>query len=264
MDAIFFDPHVRLLECWGLHLRDWSGSNLAAPYWRLYWNRTPGAWIGFAGQRLSLMPDKLYLIAPETPYSAHLDSPCEHYYLHFVARAPYTGLAPEVFVFAVTPDVRERLDALTVILRRSGRSAEPQLGMLALALAHGALARVPVDRLIAARPDLRLDAVLEHMERAPGAALRNADLARIACMNTNAFIRWFHEVQGRSPQAYYRSLRLNQACAMLQNSRKSIDEIAGACGFCDRYHFSRAFKQARGLGPAAFRRNQSLGEDGTD
>jgi transcriptional regulator GlxA family with amidase domain len=33
-----------------------------------------------------------------------------------------------------------------------------------------------------------------------------------------------------------------------------VEQIAEATGFWDRYHFSRVFKQVRGMGPAEFRR----------
>jgi transcriptional regulator GlxA family with amidase domain len=33
----------------------------------------------------------------------------------------------------------------------------------------------------------------------------------------------------------------------------SVDEIAAAAGFCDRFHFSRIFKKQLGVGPARYR-----------
>ncbi len=40
---------------------------------------------------------------------------------------------------------------------------------------------------------------------------------------------------------------------MLSHSEISIKDVAEATGFCDRYHFSRVFKQLRGVGPAEYR-----------
>jgi len=41
---------------------------------------------------------------------------------------------------------------------------------------------------------------------------------------------------------------------MLHYSGRDIKAIAEDTGFCDRYHFSRIFKQLRGVSPAEFRR----------
>ena len=40
----------------------------------------------------------------------------------------------------------------------------------------------------------------------------------------------------------------------LSTTHKSIEEIASACGFCDRYHFTHAFIRSRKTSPAAFRK----------
>jgi transcriptional regulator GlxA family with amidase domain len=44
---------------------------------------------------------------------------------------------------------------------------------------------------------------------------------------------------------------------MLQSSDKSIDEIAQQAGFCDRYHFSRVFRQIIGCAPVKFKMKNS-------
>jgi AraC-like DNA-binding protein len=73
-------------------------------------------------------------------------------------------------------------------------------------------------------------------------------------MAVNAFIRLFRKATGVSPQAYGRRRRIDQACLRLHHSAGSIKEIAEAVGFCDRFHFSRAFKEMRGVSPAEYRR----------
>jgi transcriptional regulator GlxA family with amidase domain len=40
---------------------------------------------------------------------------------------------------------------------------------------------------------------------------------------------------------------------LLRHGKLSIDEIAGKCGFADRYHFSKSFRKYFGLPPAEFR-----------
>ncbi len=40
----------------------------------------------------------------------------------------------------------------------------------------------------------------------------------------------------------------------MTNGDAKLTEIAGLCGFCDVYHFGRAFKRAVGVAPATWRR----------
>lgn len=47
--------------------------------------------------------------------------------------------------------------------------------------------------------------------------------------------------------------RIGIACSLLHRSNLSMDEVAQQTGFCDRYHFSKVFKQIRGVSPGTFR-----------
>ena len=73
-------------------------------------------------------------------------------------------------------------------------------------------------------------------------------------MNIYALIRLFRERTGLTPAMYARERRIEVACVLLHHSAKSIEEIASACGFCDRYHFTHAFIRSRKTSPAAFRK----------
>lgn len=50
-----------------------------------------------------------------------------------------------------------------------------------------------------------------------------------------------------------RALRLSRAAAMLASSREPIAAIASDCGYFDQAHFTRAFRRAYGVTPAAYR-----------
>ena len=63
----------------------------------------------------------------------------------------------------------------------------------------------------------------------------------------------FIKYTGKSVYAYLQELRITQAIRLLETSNMSISEIGAACGFADRAHFSRYFKQKTGRTPKAFR-----------
>ena len=60
-----------------------------------------------------------------------------------------------------------------------------------------------------------------------------------------------------------RGQRRLQAARQLHFSESSIEEIAQQAGFCDRYHFSRAFHKEFNCGPATYRKLAIRRHDGS-
>ena len=58
---------------------------------------------------------------------------------------------------------------------------------------------------------------------------------------------------GRSFQTLLRDLRVQQACVMLSQGDRSLSDIAAACGFYDQSHFTKVFRECRGLTPRQYR-----------
>lgn len=99
-----------------------------------------------------------------------------------------------------------------------------------------------------------LAGVLDQIEAEPAAELRLAPLAGAAGISAGHLARTFRQRFGRSLGAYARERRLQRAASLLRGGPCSIAEVAGAVGFCDQAHFTRAFKARFGITPAAFRK----------
>ena len=72
-------------------------------------------------------------------------------------------------------------------------------------------------------------------------------------MHARALIRLFRQETGDTPMSSLRARRIALACELLHHSDQTIDNIATAVGFYDRYHFTKTFRQLREITPAAFR-----------
>ena len=83
--------------------------------------------------------------------------------------------------------------------------------------------------------------------------LSNARLAEIALSSESRFIRRFREATGRTPARYVQERRLERASELLVSTDYSIDRIAEASGFANRYYFTRVFTQRMGLPPGRYR-----------
>ena len=250
MDHTFYNLDLRILDGGSVSLYNrWNYPNLSAPYWRFYWNSTPDACVHLDGQRYPLLPDQFMLIPPDTPFASSCTGEPRHFCLHFLAAHPYAGVAPAIFTFPLTSEMRRLVETAIAMETRDRRAYSLQLLRIVLT----ALLTLPDEVLRRPLLDPRVAVAMHRLER-DGVPPDNRELARQARLSVNAFLRLFRRHAGKSPQQYGRQCRIDQACLLLHYSGRDIKAIAETTGFCDRYHFSRIFKQLRGVSPAEFRR----------
>ena len=80
-----------------------------------------------------------------------------------------------------------------------------------------------------------------------------AEVARTADVHPVHLTRVFRRHLRCTPGEYLRRCRLDKASALLVSSRSKLTDIAQTCGYFDQAHFSRAFRQAYGVSPKAYR-----------
>jgi len=244
------DIGLRLLVARRQYLESWNLRGLAAPHWRLYQNGEAGAWVSAGGRRTVLEPDRLWLVPPELDFDSGSSRPFTHFYVHFLIRPVWKAGAGGVLGVPLDGELRRdwvRLERCEVSWKSSCLLERIVLGALAHLSAEGF---EPEER------DARAREAIRGMTNDPARAWTNAALAREAGMHPHAFARWFKLRTGRTPRAFLLDRRIQEACLLLHHTERPIEEIAARTGFCDRYHFSRAFRARRGMGPAAFRRNR--------
>lgn len=61
----------------------WLQDNLNTPFWRCYWNVTPGGWLRVGGAELELKSDQVYIIPGYFRFSTFAREPFEQFYIHF-------------------------------------------------------------------------------------------------------------------------------------------------------------------------------------
>jgi transcriptional regulator GlxA family with amidase domain len=55
-------------------------------------------------------------------------------------------------------------------------------------------------------------------------------------------------------------MRVEKACNLLHHSELNIEQVAAACGFSDRYYFTRIFTQTMEIAPGAYKKNSFSGK----
>ena len=79
-------------------------------------------------------------------------------------------------------------------------------------------------------------------------------LAKRAALSPLHFHRVFRGLVGETASALHRRLRLERAALALHSTRKAVTDVAFDAGYQTHESFTRAFVEAYGLAPSAFRR----------
>lgn len=92
------------------------------------------------------------------------------------------------------------------------------------------------------------------MEQNPSQEVSVSGCARDLGMTPNYLSALFAREMGVTATEYLKRLRFERVRQLMQDPRKSLKQIAAACGFSDPLYFSRVFRQTYGMPPSEYRR----------
>lgn len=81
----------------------------------------------------------------------------------------------------------------------------------------------------------------------------DAELAERVGMSRTAFALRFKSKAGVGPLEHLTRWRIQKACELLREERRTLDEVAWRIGYESAAAFSRAFKREVGITPGAYR-----------
>lgn len=144
-------------------------------------------------------------------------------------------------------------DLMLYLLReRCGSTLQDQVSRMLLIDGRQAQAPFMVPELMAGGDELVVR-VATRVEAAFPAHPSVGDLAREFCMSERTLSRHIHRATGNSTLALIQSVRLRRAKALLENSRMTIEQIAGAVGYQDATALRRLMKNIAGTTPGRYR-----------
>lgn len=246
---------------WSIRIRTWNHRGVLSPYWRLLHCTRGRACVAFGETVFNLDRKNILLIPADVETDLEGEGEIDMLYTHFLPLLP-VDLEP-VVVFdqpielEATPAHRGLVDALTAPGRERG-SADGD-GLLFRALLDVCFAEILAPYVGERRqaPDARVVQMLTWMREHYAETLTNEQVARTAGLGKDQAMRLCRVVTGQTLQDHLRGIRLAEATRWLTGSDASIKQIAAACGFANRFHFTRVFTQRLGIGPAAFRRRMT-------
>lgn len=99
----------------------------------------------------------------------------------------------------------------------------------------------------------RMLRVIDHIHDNPAGDLSLDALADVAAMSRFHWHRVFHATTGETAAQTVRRMRLHRAAVALVQGQEPLPRIAASVGYPDAASFSRAFSDAYGMPPGAFR-----------
>lgn len=267
-------------------LKQWKHQRLSYPYWRLYWNKVPGAYV-FYEKRVPLDPDRLLLIPPYTPFYTDLyknrnnndelyvleggwihneelernsleSGYIPHFFIHFNLGYRLDHVRPGIYSQPVSPPQKEGIATLTRNLMQGSSSFSIKHSLTLYRLIISAIEAISVDAWELFTVGAKIQVVLNHINRNLRESLTNDELARMVHMAANSFARLFKQQTGQTPQEFIRRKRVEHASKLLYHTDQSIKQISEECGFNDRYYFTRVFSRIMGGPPAEYRKKLIL------
>ncbi|MFK8265532.1 helix-turn-helix domain-containing protein [Capnocytophaga cynodegmi] len=279
VEQIFTSVRLKLWCCRYWQLQKWDTTDMAFPYWRIYWNKNYGGIIGYNQKEYAMSPDTLYIIPPNTPYfSCFLLSKNDnsqnnevigkrvdededeqiigknsllHLYIHFNLGIPFDYVKEGIYTIDLSPFQKQKLENLTQYLKK-GNVFDFSTTMYLQSLIFEFISQLNSTLWDSARMDKRVLTVIRYIDRNISQNYTNDELASLVHMATNSFSRLFHNVMEIPLQLFIKERKINNACGLFDHSELSIEEVAHQLGFADRYHFSRIFKQIRGVSPGEY------------
>lgn len=274
----FPEINIHLHCCRYWVLKEWDCSKMAFPFWRLYYNSIGNASVNYKGITTKLTSDKILIIPPNTSYSSSLkgcsggninesivgkkitslnqlndNNISDHLFIHFNLGKSFDLLEPGVYTFSVNGK-----ESLLEEIKRYCIEGENQFNFPTCAVINSLililLKEIPLNNWNISKLDNRVANAVYYIETHLEEQLSNQTLANMANMVTNSFARLFRENTGLSIQQYIKKKRIDKALILLHHSVISIDDMASQCGFSDRFHFSKVFKELMGMSPVAYRK----------
>lgn len=218
-------------------------------------------WIKYSDEKISLEAGKAFVIPAglSHSYGADSDDPWTIYWLHFKGEmaAAYARNLSGIIPFRLdsspgSPKLlfKEMLSEFEGT--RSGSYISTILYHLLGVLAHG-------KEYSEAEPDKNpvVEKCKEFISRNMARDINLSDIVDVSGVSTTQCANLFRIYCGATPMAYLSSLRIGEACRLLELTSLNIKQISALVGISDPYYFSRLFRKHTGVSPSAFRTGRS-------
>lgn len=265
---------------------DWNWKHVSSPFMRLYYVTEGTAQVVLPDRNMLLTPDHLYFIPAFVEHSYICDSHFCHYYIHlYEERGQDEGLLDEwelpMEIAAGELDLLLMRRLCTINPHMSLPKSDPAAydnnptlrhnlllnkqrafcdkvesrGIVLQLLSHFLKRAVPRTH----SKDNRIEKAIGYIRKHIYEPVEVEQLAELACLTNDHFIRLFKREMGETPLQYIIHRKIEKAQLLLVTDDMPVKSIAFTLAFDDYSYFNRLFKKVTGITPQNYR-NMHLAE----
>ncbi|MBN2291895.1 MAG: helix-turn-helix transcriptional regulator [Pirellulales bacterium] len=234
------------------NLHPWNFPNVYSPFWRIYFDFTPGHHVRFGDRQTPMGPDRVLVIPNHQRFDCVGESPVTKLWFAFSCTRNAEPSQRMPIIIPKNDTIAAFTEEFPPLFRSRKKDRRRQVFDLSLAFVMYILGR-PKIRWQRPLPENIAD-IVAIINRSPAFSWTTPELARRAAMSSDGFSRSFRRWLHTTPARYVQQVRIREACRLLSDGEESIDRISSLMGFADRFHFSRVFKQLTNTTPARYRK----------
>jgi len=265
---------------YAVHEKDWNWKDVCSPFARLYYVTDGCAQVKTEKGIFNLEAGKMYLVPSFVRHDNICTSHFEHYYIHVYENSMSSDRIFEDFElpFQVNPGNVD-LELFKRLCELNPQMSLPQSNPLSYDNQATLFQNIRINRmnnlkeqmetcgilsilvsrfLEHARPkqfagDDRIKSVITHIRKHIETKITVNELAAMASLSIEHFIRMFKKETGMTPVVYLTKTKIERAMAMLVTSQMPVKAVALSLGFDDSSYFNRVFRKNVGMTPQQYR-----------
>lgn len=251
-----FQLNLEVLQSFHVILGDnWKIENVSDPFTRLYYVcDSIGGYLKRNGKEIPLLPWHVYMIPSGCQFGYGCKS-LEKIYFHIrINGSQQYDLLSNVPDICYMPFSSDKYNAL----KEDFYSDDFTRLFRVQATISDTIAKLSKSDIFPPVPAKTYSAVVEKALAYIHANIRinlsASDIANTLFVSVSTLRKLFKDEIGTNLGQYIDDLVFAESKTLLMEHTLSIDAISAQLGFCDRFYFSRRFKEKHGLTPAAYRR----------
>lgn len=241
---------------------EWKDIDYIPEYNKLYYIVDGEGWLKIRDKEYEPKPGQLFLMPQgiKQSYSSTTENTFLKYWCHFTASVGDMN----IFDILEVPDFIEiekknHLEECFKELVKYYNSPEvfsvfkvksSILQLISFYLEHSAIENIKVTK---SETITSINNAIDYIDKNYFKSISIKELAGIAHLNPQYFIRIFKKNLGISPIQYLNKRRIEEAKRMLTTTNFTLTEISDKLGYNNLYYLSKRFKQSTGLTPTEYK-----------